>query len=186
VVALKIQESQCKTEYDTLKLVREIQLMRRMNSLSTLFITHLIDIITPELGGIESKNTQATQDSFSAQPKSLNMDSDHVSLCMVLDYLDTDLDKILKRRVEFKEKHVIKITYNLLLSLAFIHKCNVVHRDLKCANILVSAQCNVKICDLGLSRSMPQSTMDKLSENTLRIRNRVGPKLDRLISSLQV
>ena len=66
----------------------------------------------------------------------------------------------MKRNVELKEKHMLKIMYSLFCSLCFLHKCNVMHRDLKCANILVTANCQVKICDFGLSRSIPQSVMD--------------------------
>lgn len=72
----------------------------------------------------------------------------------------------MKRNVELKEKHMLKIMYSLFCSLCFLHKCNVIHRDLKCANILVTANCQVKICDFGLSRSIPQSVMDDRSLNT--------------------
>lgn len=43
----------------------------------------------------------------------------------------------------------------MLLSVSFIHMANVMHRDIKPANILISANCEVKICDFGLARSMP-------------------------------
>ncbi len=33
-----------------------------------------------------------------------------------------------------------------------MHTSNVLHRDLKPSNILVNKKCDVKICDLGLSR----------------------------------
>jgi len=36
-----------------------------------------------------------------------------------------------------------------------MHSANVIHRDIKPANILVDSQCQVKICDFGLSRSQP-------------------------------
>jgi mitogen-activated protein kinase 1/3 len=55
IVALKILENQCKSEYDTIKLVREIQLMKRLNKISKTFVTELIDIITPDSQGIDSK-----------------------------------------------------------------------------------------------------------------------------------
>jgi serine/threonine protein kinase len=34
----------------------------------------------------------------------------------------------------------------------YIHSANVIHRDLKPGNILVNADCELKICDLGLAR----------------------------------
>ncbi len=42
--------------------------------------------------------------------------------------------------------------YQLLKGVLYIHSANVVHRDLKPSNILVSKDCDLKICDLGLSR----------------------------------
>jgi len=54
VVALKIMENQTDTEYDTIKLVREIQLMRKLNQIcqqfdgANSFIPELIDVICPD------------------------------------------------------------------------------------------------------------------------------------------
>ena len=42
--------------------------------------------------------------------------------------------------------------YQLLKGVYCIHSSNIVHRDLKPANILLSKDCHLKICDLGLSR----------------------------------
>lgn len=93
-VALKILENTCKSEYDTIKLVREIQLMRRLNRVSTTFVTELIDIITPQLStnGIDSKNTDSTVGSGSNENTPLIQDDDALNLCLVLDFIDTDLD----------------------------------------------------------------------------------------------
>ena len=44
--------------------------------------------------------------------------------------------------------------------MSFIHMANVMHRDIKPANILISATCEVKICDFGLARSMPQAASE--------------------------
>lgn len=38
----------------------------------------------------------------------------------------------------------------------YIHSANVIHRDLKPANILVNEDCDIKICDFGMSRTPEQ------------------------------
>ena len=47
------------------------------------------------------------------------------------------------------------------------------HRDIKTSNILVDEDCNIKICDFGLSRSMPESCVGKGSGNSRRLRDSI-------------
>jgi serine/threonine protein kinase len=36
--------------------------------------------------------------------------------------------------------------------MKYIHSANIIHRDLKPGNLLVNADCELKICDFGLAR----------------------------------
>lgn len=85
-----------------------------------------------------------------------------------MEYQETDLDKLLKVKIEFKEKHLIKILYYTLLSICFIHQSNVVHRDIKPANVLLTSSCTVKICDFGLARTLPESLSQGMNSQVLR------------------
>ena len=62
------------------------------------------------------------------------------------------------------EEHIKTIIYNVLCAVNFIHSAQLVHRDLKPANILINTQCNVRICDFGLARSLASGT--KLPETS--------------------
>lgn len=42
--------------------------------------------------------------------------------------------------------------YQLLRGLKYMHSANVLHRDLKPCNLLLNANCDLKICDFGLAR----------------------------------
>ncbi|KAG8965685.1 Mitogen-activated protein kinase [Tulasnella sp. 425] len=48
--------------------------------------------------------------------------------------------------------HAISFLYQTLCGLKYIHSANVLHRDLKPGNLLVNADCELKICDFGLAR----------------------------------
>ena len=71
---------------------------------------------------------------------------------------ELDLRKLLDTvpNTELDEEHVTTILYNALCAMNYIHSTNIIHRDLKPANFLIDQNCNVKICDFGLSRAMPE------------------------------
>ena len=48
-----------------------------------------------------------------------------------------------------------RVTQQILTTVAFIHDQSVVHRDLKPSNVLLTADLQVKVCDLGLARFAP-------------------------------
>ena len=45
----------------------------------------------------------------------------------------------------------------MLCAAKFLASANVIHRDLKPANILINRFCQVKFCDFGLSRTLPEN-----------------------------
>ena len=48
----------------------------------------------------------------------------------------------------------------------FFHSAGIMHRDIKPANILIDAECQIRLCDFGLSRTVPKSdVMPKISLN---------------------
>jgi mitogen-activated protein kinase 1/3 len=106
------------------------------------------------------------------QPEADNQDvSDEIFI--VMEYFKFDLETLLAQSINFSEDHVKKIIYNILCALNFIHSANILHRDLKPSNILLDENCNVRICDFGLSRTMSVSSIGKGSGNSKRIRDSV-------------
>jgi serine/threonine protein kinase len=50
-----------------------------------------------------------------------------------------------------EEKYVNVIIREVLIALSYLHKVPVIHRDIKAANVLVTATGKVMICDFGVS-----------------------------------
>lgn len=47
--------------------------------------------------------------------------------------------------------------YQILRGLKYIHSANVLHRDLKPTNLLLNANCDLKIADFGLARTLSET-----------------------------
>ena len=74
---------------------------------------------------------------------------------LVLEMCDWDLRKVMNTRMkQWTIEHVKRLLHQTLCGLAYLHSANIVHRDLKPANILVTASCDVRVCDFGLSRQI--------------------------------
>lgn len=67
--------------------------------------------------------------------------------------------------------------YNLLCSLHFLHSSNIVHRDIKPSNILVDSECQIMLCDYGLSRTLPESIQGKHNGQSHKVRQSILRKL---------
>ncbi|KAF2204635.1 kinase-like protein [Delitschia confertaspora ATCC 74209] len=53
-----------------------------------------------------------------------------------------------------EEKYIIPIARELALGLQFVHDAGVLHRDLKCNNILILEDGRVQLCDFGVSGTL--------------------------------
>ncbi|XP_063806477.1 mitogen-activated protein kinase 15, partial [Pseudophryne corroboree] len=79
---------------------------------------------------------------------------------LVFEYMETDLHAVIKKGNLLKDIHMRYIIYQLLKATKFLHSGNVIHRDQKPSNILLDADCLVKLCDFGLARSLYQIQED--------------------------
>lgn len=75
---------------------------------------------------------------------------------IVSELMETDLHRVIYSKQSLTDEHVQYFLYQLLRGLKYMHSANVLHRDLKPSNLLVNANCDLKICDFGLSRGMDQ------------------------------
>lgn len=66
--------------------------------------------------------------------------------------MEADLHAIVRSGQPLSDAHFQSFIYQTLCGLKYIHSANVLHRDLKPGNLLVNADCELKICDFGLAR----------------------------------
>lgn len=110
---------------DAKRIIREMRLLRTMKHDGVL---NVINIDDPE------------------DYKSFN------DVYIVTELMDTDLNKLIRQSTNLLNSQRKYFAYHILRALKYIHSANIFHRDLKPANILVSASCDIKICDFGLAR----------------------------------
>lgn len=136
-----------KDEYASKKIFSEINILRRFGQMrGNVFTTKILDLILPRLEQGEKFNY----------------------LFIVMDNAASDLKKVLSSasQIQFDEHHVLCILYNTLCSLNYLHTANVMHRDIKPANILIEPDCQIRLCDFGLSRPVPDSViMPSINDN---------------------
>ncbi|NXN97441.1 MK15 kinase, partial [Rhinopomastus cyanomelas] len=80
---------------------------------------------------------------------------------LIFESMETDLHAVIQKGSLLKDIHKSYILYQVLKATKFIHSGNVIHRDQKPSNILLDADCFVKLCDFGLARSLSQVHEDQ-------------------------
>lgn len=68
-----------------------------------------------------------------------------------------DVLQYMKEHGIFKESKAKYIAAQILNGLQYIHEKNILHRDVKLDNILLDKDFKVRICDFGVSRTMPKT-----------------------------
>ena len=114
-------------ETDAKRILREIYILRHMAHRN---VIQLLNVLLP---------TRADKNTFN-------------ELYLVFEFVDTDLYKLIMSPQYLTAQHIRTFLYQLLHSLAYTHSLNVIHRDVKPANILLNEDCSLKLCDFGLAR----------------------------------
>lgn len=75
------------------------------------------------------------------------------SICMILEYLPSDLAELISQAQSHFPKGMIKAYAQMMLTaIAYCHKKLIIHRDIKPSNILISSSGLIKLGDFGLAR----------------------------------
>ena len=99
---------------------------------------------------LNHKNILKLEEILYTQPKEKNKKRGNVYL--VFPYMDQDLSGVRMNEISFNLRQIKYITYQILSGMAYLHKCKIIHRDIKSSNILMNTKGEICIGDYGLAR----------------------------------
>ncbi|CAM8941520.1 unnamed protein product [Rhodiola kirilowii] len=83
----------------------------------------------------------------------LGTDKDDAKLFIFLELVTKGSLLNLYQKYDLQDSQVSAYTKQILNGLKYLHERNVIHRDIKCANILVDVSGSVKLTDFGLAKA---------------------------------
>jgi len=128
IVALKRINTEQEENGFPITALREVKILKAMNHEN---VVELKEIVTSKEQGEIPKN-----------------------VFMVFEYHEYDLTGILETgEIRFTQDHIKSWTMQLLKGVNYMHTNQIIHRDLKASNLLISRRGELRIADWGLARS---------------------------------
>ncbi|CAL0331946.1 unnamed protein product [Lupinus luteus] len=92
------------------------------------------------------------------------------NLCIVTEFMSRGslYDYLHKQRGVFKLQSLLKIAIDVSKGMNYLHQNNIIHRDLKTANLLMDENELVKVADFGVARVQTQSGVMTAETGTYR------------------
>ncbi|XP_009355586.2 serine/threonine-protein kinase STY46 [Pyrus x bretschneideri] len=92
------------------------------------------------------------------------------SLCIVTEYMSggSVYDYLHKQKGVFKLPSLLKVAIDVSKGMTYLHQNNIIHRDLKAANLLMDENEVVKVADFGVARVISQSGVMTAETGTYR------------------
>lgn len=89
-------------------------------------------------------------------------------LCIFIELVRMgSLETILRKYKRFEDNTIRSYTRQILLGLEYLHAKKTMHRDIKCANILVDVNGQVKLSDFGVAKEVDETLASSLKGTPL-------------------
>ena len=144
-VSLKYSDEKYRKRGLPLNALREIRLLK--NKCEHPHVVKLFDVAA-FIPAVSRENNKKIDDE--------DWDNDGDSFVyLVFEYVEHDLSGILESKHRFNISAIKCLMKQLLEALSYLHTTqNVCHRDLKCSNLLISKNHELKLADFGLAREL--------------------------------
>ena len=116
---------------------------------------------------LNHKNILRLEEVLYSQPNEKNKNRGNVYL--VFQYMEQDFSGIRMSGYTFNLSQIKYIFYQILSGIAYLHKCKIIHRDIKSSNILMNHKGEIKIGDFGLARRDSKTTDKKYTYKVVTI-----------------
>uniref|UniRef100_A0AAV1T9W4 Cyclin-dependent kinase 2 homolog n=1 Tax=Peronospora matthiolae TaxID=2874970 RepID=A0AAV1T9W4_9STRA len=139
-----------------------IKKIRSLNEVQGLPVTTIREIKVlkclshPNLVELKEVVVSAENDDDDAEftDKDEPLDYCHGSIYLVLEYLEHDLTGLIDRQHPFDDTEIKCLMKQLLDVMKYMHSLDIIHRDIKCSNLLMTRDHLLKVADFGLARSL--------------------------------
>ncbi|KAJ1967938.1 hypothetical protein IWQ62_001546 [Dispira parvispora] len=84
-------------------------------------------------------------------------------LWIVMEYMDGGSCLDLLKAGTFSEDEIRYVVHQLLQGLVYLHNENKIHRDIKCANVLINAEGLVKFADFGVAAQLSEQKSKRMT-----------------------
>ena len=128
-------------------------------------ITALREIMI--LKRLKHKNIIPLKEIVTSKPKEKNKYRGNVYL--VFEYMEHDISGLGNLKSNYTIPNIKCIMYQLLEGLQYLHSNNIIHRDIKTANILLNNKGEIKIGDFGLARIISPSLKKKITNRVVTL-----------------
>ena len=130
----------------SLSFYREINVLRQIYHQN---LVPLLEIVSSKFS-VGSKSDHSSSRSCETEDLTTFTKGD---LYMVFEYMDHDMAGLLQAGYQFSVPQIRCLMHQLLEVLEYMHdKKNLMHRDIKCSNLLVGENMQLKLADFGLAR----------------------------------
>uniref|UniRef100_A0A0G4HCV4 Protein kinase domain-containing protein n=1 Tax=Chromera velia CCMP2878 TaxID=1169474 RepID=A0A0G4HCV4_9ALVE len=129
------------------RMLREVRILASFGDHENILKAQNV-IVTKKIGGV-MRELRRLEDLPLCRGQA---DFKHINVHLVTNLMETDLASVIESPQSLCIEHVRFFSYQVARGLKMMHTSGYLHRDLKPRNLLINANCDLRICDFGLAR----------------------------------